>query len=94
MDSYNSLNNIEICDINQQGFTLKNYFQEKGVEIQEIDSEKNPVEILEEMRIYIERFGRPYNFLASTTQINLQRLQYLEKLEVEEKDKLKNQIEM
>ena len=44
--------------------------------------------MFESMRIYVERFGRPYNYLKSMQQLNDEREQYLleeERNEVEAK---------
>jgi hypothetical protein len=49
----------------------------------EVDAEGDPYEMFESMRIYIERFGRPYNYLKSVLQLNDER----EKVLVDEENK-------
>jgi hypothetical protein len=39
-------------------------------EVFEIDANGNQYEMFESMRIYIERFGRPYNYLKSVNYLN------------------------
>ena len=51
------------------------FFQENKTEIFEMDSSCDKYEIFESMRIYIERFGRPYNYLKSVAYLNEQREQ-------------------
>lgn len=42
-----------------------------------MDAEGEAYEMFESMRIYIERFGRPYNYLKSVSQLNNEREKYL-----------------
>ena len=51
-----------------------------------VDARGNQYEMLESMRIYIERFGRPYNYLKTVGHLNTQR----EKTLVEEELKTKS----
>jgi adenylate kinase len=51
----------------------------------ELDANGNQYEMFESMRIYIERFGRPYNYLKSVNYLNEQREQVL----IEEEKKAK-----
>ncbi len=44
--------------------------------------------MFESMRIYIERNGRPYNYLASVNDLNINRDEHLD---VEEKEAKKNE---
>lgn len=50
-----------------------------------VDAKGNQYEMLESMRIYIERFGRPYNYLKTVQHLNQER----EKTLVEEEKKTK-----
>ena len=50
-------------------------------------SEGNPYEMFESMRIYIERFGRPYNYLGSVKKLNDEREEVL----IEEERKTKEE---
>ena len=50
-----------------------------------VDAKGNQYEMLESMRIYIERFGRPYNYLKTVQHLNQER----EKTLIEEEKKTK-----
>ena len=41
------------------------FFQDNKTEIFELQADGNKYEMFESMRIYVERFGRPYNYLKS-----------------------------
>lgn len=66
--------------------TTARFFQEKETEILEIDSATNNFELFEALRIYIERHGRPYNYLLSLDRLNNDRHIYLDR---QEDDKIK-----
>lgn len=53
-----------------------------------IDGKGNQYEMLESMRIYIERFGRPYNYLKTVGHLNNER----EKTLIEEEKKAKTDV--
>jgi hypothetical protein len=53
-----------------------------------VDAKGNQYEMLESMRIYIERFGRPYNYLKTVGHLNSER----EKTLVEEEKKTKTDV--
>jgi hypothetical protein len=53
-----------------------------------IDGKGNQYEMLESMRIYIERFGRPYNYLKTVGHLNNER----EKTLIEEEKKAKADV--
>lgn len=61
--------------------TTARFFQEKETEILEIDSAIDNFELFEAMRVYIERHGRPYNYLQSLERLNHDRHIHLEDLE-------------
>jgi hypothetical protein len=50
-----------------------------------MNAASNTFEMFESMRIYIERFGRPYNYLKSVNQLNEEREKVLMKEEAEAK---------
>lgn len=64
-------------------FPTTKFFQDNKTEIFELNADGNKYEMFESMRIYVERFGRPYNYLKSMQQLNDEREQYLVQ---EEKD--------
>ena len=49
------------------------FFQDNKTELFELSAAGNKYEMFESMRIYVERFGRPYNYLKSMTQLNDER---------------------
>ena len=53
-----------------------------------LDGKGNQYEMLESMRIYIERFGRPYNYLKTVGHLNNER----EKTLIEEEKKAKADV--
>ena len=61
------------------------FFQKNKTEIFAVDAKGNQYEMLESMRIYIERFGRPYNYLKTVQHLNQER----EKTLIEEESKTK-----
>ena len=69
------------------------FFQENGIEVLNCINEKNKDEIMEIMRIYIERNGRPYNYFNDNeTKILNKRDNLLEQKNVQrQKDEKKEQ---
>ena len=53
------------------------FFQEAKTECFEMQADGESYEMFESMRIYIERFGRPYNYLKSVKDLNQQREKHL-----------------
>ena len=47
------------------------FFQEQETELFEIDCNLDEVETFEAMRIYIERHGRPYNYMPSVDHLHI-----------------------
>ena len=41
------------------------FFQDNKTEVFELQADGQKYEMFESMRIYVERFGRPYNYLKS-----------------------------
>jgi hypothetical protein len=58
-------------------FPTTKFFQENKTEVFEIEAIGTKYEMFESMRIYIERFGRPYNYLKSVQELNDEREKYL-----------------
>ena len=63
-------------DSNQK-FPLIKFFQDNQTEVFDVEADGDEYEMFESMRIYIERFGRPYNYLASVNFLNEQREKHL-----------------
>ena len=53
------------------------FFQDHKTEIFEMEADGEKYEMFESMRIYIERFGRPYNYLKSVKELNEEREKHL-----------------
>jgi len=60
------------------------FFQEKGVPVEkegtdifEVDCDGDNFEMFESMRIYIERYGRPNNYLETVDELNGRRENHL-----------------
>lgn len=75
--NYNAENSIKLFQkaelINDNLFPTQKFFQQNKTEVFELDANGNQYEMFESMRIYIERFGRPYNYLKSVNYLNEQR---------------------
>lgn len=54
------------------------FFQENKTEIFELDFNGENFEMFESMRIYIERNGRPYNYIKSVKELNSGREDHLQ----------------
>ena len=57
---------------------MTRFFHENKTEVFEIEADGNQFEILESMRIYIERDGRSYNYLSSVNKLNKERESHLQ----------------
>lgn len=79
LDTYNMLNMIDTCSLAENGLTVWNFFQERKDELitKDIRADTDYVELLESFRLYIERKGRPYNFLDPEENILHEREQFL-----------------
>ena len=66
-------------------YPLVRFFQEHKTEVFELEADGNAFEMFEGMRVYIERNGRPYNYLPSVENLNTEREKYLVKEEAETK---------
>ena len=56
---------------------MSRFFQENNTELFEVDWDGENFEMFESMRIYIERDGRPYNYLKSVGELNKKREEHL-----------------
>lgn len=68
LGKYNSENAISLfanASIDDRLFPTQKFFQQNKTEVFELSANGNQYEMFESMRIYIERFGRPYNYLKS-----------------------------
>ena len=53
------------------------FFQENKTEVFELDCNGENFEMFESMRIYIERDGRPFNYLSTVADLNKKREDHL-----------------
>ena len=89
---YNKENSIELfkhpdaCDCI---YPTQKFFQDNKTEIFEMDADGEKYELFESMRIYIERFGRPYNYLKGVKELNEEREKHL----IEEESDTKTAVE-
>jgi adenylate kinase len=77
---YNAANSINLFKHPDECnciYPTQKFFQDNKTEIFEMDAEGDKYEMFESMRIYIERFGRPYNYLKSVKELNEEREQHL-----------------
>ena len=72
---------------------MMRFFQENNTELYEVDCNGEEFEMFEGMRIYIERDGRPYNYLSSVDQLNVKREEHLKQEEAEWRAQTKGQQE-
>lgn len=56
---------------------ITRFYQEHKTEVFEVDCNGNVFEMFESMRVYIERNGRPFNYLSSVRNLNQQRASHL-----------------
>lgn len=70
------------------------FFQENKTEVFEIDCDGEEFEMFQSMRIYIERNGRPYNYLSSVDELNVQREEHLTLEEAVWRDQQKSETEV
>ena len=57
---------------------VQDFYARNGEEVFSIDCSKEEIEAFESLRIYIEREGRPLNFLTSAEELKQARLSYLQ----------------
>lgn len=73
----NQIANFAESDSVQPKPPMSRFFQENNTELFEVDCDGENFEMFESMRIYIERDGRPYNYLKSVGELNKQREEHL-----------------
>lgn len=73
LKAYNDFNSVELYSKEGSELPVVRYFQELKTEILELGCGGNEFEMLEDMRIYVERHGRPYNYLPSAEELYMQR---------------------
>jgi len=85
---YYCFNSVENYTKRKEGldapYPTVQFFQEHSTEIFEIDCNGEDFEMFEAMRIYIEKDGRPYNYLELLDELNEKREDHLQ---VEEKER-------
>jgi len=57
--------NINQMELQSMEMPTTCFFQDQKSEVFEMNAEADKFEAFESMRIYIERFGRPYNYLKN-----------------------------
>jgi adenylate kinase len=72
---------------------MSRFFQENNTELFEVDCDGDNFEMFESMRIYIERDGRPYNYLKSVGELNKKRETHLQEEEAKWRDGLHQEQE-
>jgi len=70
---------------------MSRFFQENATELFEVDCDGENFEMFESMRIYIERDGRPYNYLKSVKELNHKRDEHLYEEEQKWREDLKKE---
>lgn len=73
---------------------MSRFFQENNTELFEVDCDGENFEMFESMRIYIERDGRPYNYLKSVGELNKKREEHLHEEESNWRDGLRKEQEV
>ena len=95
MNAYSMTNKLSLFKQNpldkEAVFPLSKFFQESEIEVFEMLVRENVYEMFESMRIYVERNGRPYNYLTSVRKLNEERSKVLHKEEEEEKVRLEQE---
>ena len=71
------LSNNSIHNYQGDKLPMSRFFQENNTELFEVDCDGENFEMFESMRIYIERDGRPYNYLKSVQELNKKREEHL-----------------
>lgn len=87
--TYNKENDLALFKNDQLDvdalFPTQKFFQDNKTELFELDAFDDSYEGFESIRIYAERFGRPYNYLKSNNELNAEREQHLDQEELEAK---------
>lgn len=88
IEAFDKQNAMKLFQEDNDLFPTTKFFQDNKTEIFEMDAEGDKFEMFESMRIYVERFGRPYNYLKSVKYLNQKREEHL--LEEESERNKKN----
>eukprot|EP01022_Parablepharisma_sp_SALTPOND_P013857 TRINITY_DN185_c0_g1_i1.p1 TRINITY_DN185_c0_g1~~TRINITY_DN185_c0_g1_i1.p1 ORF type:complete len:567 (-),score=101.33 TRINITY_DN185_c0_g1_i1:2567-4267(-) len=88
LEMYNMLNMVESCSLEENGLTVCNFFQEKKDEVlvTNLRPDTDYSELHEAIRLYVERNGRPFNFLESETRVINAREEEISKREASKKE--------
>lgn len=77
LHSWNETNHLGLFNCATHGsntvYPTYKFFQDNETELFELGANGSAYEIFESMRIYVERFGRPYNYLKSVGKLNQER---------------------
>ena len=81
LHTWNETNHLGLFHCSTHGpntiYPTTKFFQDNETELFELDANGSAYELFESMRIYVERFGRPYNYLKSVGKLNQEREDYL-----------------
>ncbi len=93
LERYNMLNMIDTCSLEEDGLTVWNFYQQRKDEILSTDlrPDMDSGELSEAIRLYVERNGRPFNFLESETRVVTAREKALKQREEAQKVAEKSQ---
>jgi len=70
---------------------MSRFYQENNTELFEVDCDGENFEMFESMRIYVERDGRPYNYLKSVGELNKKREEHLHEEEQQWREGLRKE---
>lgn len=82
LDIFNKYNNIRLFEAannrpdlghpkaQPQMYPMTRFFQEHKTEVFELETNENQFEMFEDMRVYVERNGRPFNYLPTVNKLN------------------------
>ena len=81
LHTWNETNHLGLFNCSTHGsntvYPTYKFFQDNETELFELGVNGSAYEIFESMRIYVERFGRPYNYLKSVGKLNAEREDHL-----------------
>jgi len=83
LNSWNESNNVANYHDSERPVPVMRFFQERETEIFEVDQGKEETEIFEAIRIYVERHGRPFNYLPSMEHNHMERRAKLDNAETD-----------
>ena len=88
LKDFSAANSVTLFTENDELYPTSKFFQDNKTEVFEIEAAGTKYEMFESMRIYIERNGRPYNYLKTVLELNNEREKYL----VEEEATAKQEV--